>query len=195
MFELVGDNLVWMLGDHGEECRVGSVGEGVAARFDDEPGIEVTVGDVAFDAVEVGEDEAQGLDGAVHALDVEIFGLRGWTLDREESEGANLGQDIEPAGIDMASDSRGFPIGFPVVVSGGLKEILAQVVQIGARNIGGKFLFVEDGFRPRDVGKEAMSGVTVDADGGLFGADDVGQVSKKALRRRSLGTSRPTYLT
>jgi len=55
-------------------------------------------------------------------------------------------------------------------------EILCQIVEIGLGVSAGKFLPVEDGFGARDVGKEVADGVAVDADGGLFGADDVGQV-------------------
>ena len=49
VFELVGDDLVGMLRDHVEEFGVGFVGERVATRFDDQSGIEITVGKVAFD--------------------------------------------------------------------------------------------------------------------------------------------------
>ena len=48
----------------------------------------------------------------------------------------------------------------------------------------GEALFVEDGFGARDVGKKAADGVAVDADGGLFGADDVGEVEAVGLEER-----------
>jgi hypothetical protein len=81
----------------------------------------------------------------------------------------------------MAGESRGLAVGLPVVVSGCLKEILVQVVEIRARRLGGEVLFMEDGFGARDVGKEAADSVAVDANGGLFGADDVGQVEAVGL--------------
>jgi hypothetical protein len=184
VFELVGDDFIRMLRDHVEEFGVGSVGEGVASRLDDEPSIEITVGNVAFDAIEVGQNETHRFDGAVHAFDVEVFGLRSGTLDGEEFESSDLGQDIEPAGIEMAGESRGLAVGLPVVVSGGLEEILVQIVEIGAGCFGGKVLFVEDGFGPGDVGKEAADGVAVDADRSFFGADDVGQVEAVSFEER-----------
>ncbi len=184
VFELVGDNLIGALRDHGEKCGVGLVGEGVAARFDDEAGIEITVGKIAFNVIEVGQDEAHRPDGAVDALDVEVFGMLAGALDGEHFEGADLGQYEDKAGIEMAGEAGSLAIGFPVVVSGRLNEILGQFVEIGTGRVGGKVLFVEDGFGPRDVGKETADGVAVDADGGLFGADDVGQVEAVGFEER-----------
>ena len=43
---------------------------------------------------------------------------------------------------------------------------------------------MEEGFGARDVGKKAADGVAVDADGGFFGADDVGQVEAVGLEER-----------
>ena len=181
VLELVGDDFIGCLRDHVEEFGVGLVGEGVAARFDDESGIEITVGKVAFDGIEVCQDEAHGPDGAVYALDVEIFGLLGRALDGEHFERANLGQYEDKASIEMASEAGSLAVGFPVVVSGRLNEILGQFVEIGTGRVGGKVLFMENGFGPRDVGKEAADRVAVDADGGVFGADDVGQVEAVGL--------------
>ncbi len=181
VFELVGDNLIGALRDHGEECGVGLVGEGIATRFDDESGIEITIGKVVFDGIEVGQDEAHGPYGAVDALDVEILGPLGGALDGEHFECADLGQYEDKAGIEMAGEAGSLAVGFPVVVSGRLNEILGQFVEIGTGRVGGKVLFMENGFGPRDVGKETADGVAVDADGGLFGADDVGQVEAVGL--------------
>ncbi len=192
VFELVGDNFIGTLCDHCEEGGVGPVGEGVAARFDDESGIEITVGEVAFDVIEVGQDEAHRLDGAVDALDVEVFGLHGGAFDGEHFDRADLGQYEDKTGVEMAGEAGVLAVGLPVVVSGCLKEIVSEVVEIGAGRVGGKVLFMEDGFGSRDVGKEAADGVAVDADGGLFGADDVGQVESVGLEER-LAQKRPGH--
>jgi hypothetical protein len=105
VFELEGNCFFRMLGDLVQEYGVGLVGEGVTAWFDDESGVEITVGDVAFDAIEVGQDEAQRLDGAVEALDVQNLGLLGRAFDGEHFERADLGQNIDPAGVEVAGDA------------------------------------------------------------------------------------------
>src|SRR5216683_2405668 len=173
VFELVGDNFIGTLCDHCEEGGAGPVGEGVAARFDDESGIEITVGEVAFDVIEVGQDEAHRLDGAVDALDVEVFGLHGGAFDGEHSDRADLGQYEDKTGVEMAGEAGVLAVGLPVVVSGCLKEIVSEVVEIGAGRVGGKVLFMEDGFGSRDVGKEAADGV---ADVMREGADGEGEL-------------------
>ena len=75
----------------------------------------------------------------------------------------------------MAGESRGLAVGLPVVVSGCLKEIFGEDIEVRTGSIGGKVLFVKQSFGTGDVREEAAHGVAVDADGGLFGADDVGQ--------------------
>jgi hypothetical protein len=75
VLEFGGDNVRGMLGNHGQELGVGLVGKRIAAGFDDDPGVEITIGDVMIDAIEVGQDEAQRFDGAIEALDVKDFGL------------------------------------------------------------------------------------------------------------------------
>jgi hypothetical protein len=175
VFELERDDVVGMLGDHGQEGGVGLVGERIASWFDDETGIEIAVGDVAIDGIEVSEDAAQTGDGAVDALDVQIFRVFVWTLDGKEFESADLGQDEEEACVKMTTDTGRFSIGLPVIVSGRLKEVFGEDVEVRAGEVGGKVLFVEDGFGAGDVRKEAAHGVAVDADRSLFGADDVWQ--------------------
>ena len=44
VFELVGDNLVRVLGDHVQELGIGFVSQRVSAGFDDESGIEIAIG-------------------------------------------------------------------------------------------------------------------------------------------------------
>ena len=46
-----------------------------------------------IDAIVVGQDEAQRFDGAIDALDVEVFGLLVGAFDGEHFECADLGQD------------------------------------------------------------------------------------------------------
>jgi hypothetical protein len=96
--------------------------------------------------------------------------------DGEEFERAYLGEDEDEAGEEMAADARWSAKFFPVVFGGGLSEILGQDVEIGAGDVGGKVLFVEDGLGAGDVGQEAPGGEAIDAHGGLVGADDVGQI-------------------
>ena len=124
VFEFGGDDVARVLGDHGEEFGVGLVGERVAAGFDDEASIEIAVGDVVIDGIEVGEDEAHGFDGVIDALDVEVFGLLVGAFDGEEFEGADLGQDEDEAGVEVAAEAGSFAVGLPVVVGGGLKRSL-----------------------------------------------------------------------
>src|SRR5277367_1916085 len=57
VFELCGDDVGGLFGNYGQEFGVGLVGERVAAGFDDEASVEIAVGDVVIDAIEVGEDE------------------------------------------------------------------------------------------------------------------------------------------
>src|ERR1700730_16577686 len=84
----------------------------------------------------------------------------------------------------MAGESGGLPVGLPVVVGRCLEEILGYLVEIRTGNIGGKVLFMENGFGPRDVGKEAADGIAIDANRVFFGADDVGQVKAVGLEER-----------
>ncbi len=59
----------------------------------------------------------------VHALDVEVLGLRSGSFDGQHLEGADLGQDVDEAGVEMAADAGVPAIFFPVVVGGCLEEI------------------------------------------------------------------------
>ena len=184
VFELGWDNLVGVLGDHVQEGGVGLVGKGIAAGFDDESGVEIAVGEVVFDAIEMGQDEAHRLDGAVEALDVEVLGLLGGSFDGEHLQGADFGKDVDEARVEMAGEARRFAIGLPVVVGGCLKEIGFYRIEIRARKVFGKVLLMEEGFRARDVGKKLPGSIAVDADGGFLGADDVGQVEAVGLEER-----------
>jgi hypothetical protein len=98
-----------------------------------------------------------------------------WTFDGEEFEGSDFGKDEDETGVEMATDTRVFAIGLPVVIGGGLEKIFGEKVKVGAGDVDGKVLLVEDGFSAGDVGEEASDGITVDAEGGLSGADDVGK--------------------
>ena len=71
--------------------------------------------------IEVGQDEAHRLDGAVDALDVEVFGLLGGTFDGEHFERADFGQYEDEAGIEMAGEAGLLAVGLPVVVGGCLE--------------------------------------------------------------------------
>ena len=57
---------------------------------------------------------------------------------------------------------------------------------------------MEEGLGARDVGNEGADAVSVDADGGLFGTDDVGEVDAVGLEEcfaeKWPRISRPTYL-
>jgi hypothetical protein len=176
VFELERDDVVGMRGDHGQEGGVGLVGERIASWLDDETGIEIAVGDVAIDGVEVGEDAAQTGDGAVDALDVQIFCVFVWTLDGEQFESAYLGKDEEESRIKMTANAGFFTIGLPVIVGGCLNEVFGEDVQIRTWSVGRKVLFVEYCFGAGDVRKEAAHSVPVDTDRGFFGADDIRQL-------------------
>ena len=184
VFELGGDNVRGVLCNHGQEPGVCLVGEPVTARLDHQSRVEIAVSKVAIDVIIVGQGAAHCFDGVIDTLDVKLFGLLVGTLDREHFERANLGQDIDPAGIKMACESRGLPVGLPVVVGGGLNEIFFEVIKIGAGKVLWEVLLVQDGLGPGDVGKEPADSVAVDANGGLFAADDVGKVDAVSFKER-----------
>jgi hypothetical protein len=84
----------------------------------------------------------------------------------------------------MAGKAWVLAIGLPIVIRGCLKEIDSQVFKIGPGQVGGKVLFVEQGLGSGDIGKETTDGVTIDADGGFFGANDIGQVETVGFEER-----------
>ena len=98
------------------------------------------------------------------------------TFDGEELEGSDFGEDEDEAGEDVAAETGGIAILFPVVVGSGLEEIFGEGVEVGAGQVFGEVLFVEDGFGAGDVGEEAAGGEAIGAQGSLAGADDVGEV-------------------
>ena len=55
LFQAGGDGLRLVVGDHGEQARVGLVGETVTTRSNRGAGVEIAVGDEGGDGVEVGE--------------------------------------------------------------------------------------------------------------------------------------------
>ena len=179
--ELDGDRVGWVPGQLGEKPCVGSVGEGVAAGFDDDAGVEVAVGDVVIDAVVVDHDVTQGLEGVIDTADVEVFCLLGWTFDGEHLEDTNFGNDVDEAGVEMASEAGGLSVLLPVVFGGYLEKLVPELKEIFTGTVLGEGVFVEDCLRSGDIGKEAADGVSVDAYGGLFAADDVGKTEAVGL--------------
>jgi hypothetical protein len=176
VFELGGDGAIGMAGEHGEEPGVGLIGEGVTTGLYLEAGIEVAVGKIVLDGVEVVEHQAERSDGAVDALDVEIFGVLVGAANGEEFKCADLGEDEDEAGVEMAADAGWVTIFFPVVFGGCLSEVLHQKVEIRAGDVIREVLFVEDGLGAGDVGKETPGGEAIDTHGGSMGANDVGQI-------------------
>jgi cytochrome c biogenesis protein CcmG/thiol:disulfide interchange protein DsbE len=184
VLELEWDYVGRIFCDHREKFCIGLVGETVAARSNDVAGIEVAIGDVVVDGVVVVEDEAECGDGAVDALDVEVFGVLIGAFDGEELKGADFGQDVDEACVEMAADAGLFAVCLPVVVSSGLEKIDGERVEVGAGKVGGEVFFVEDGFGSGDVGQEAADGVAIDADRGFSAADDVGQAKAIGFEER-----------
>jgi hypothetical protein len=184
VLELEWDYVGRIFCDHREKFCIGLVGETVAARSNDVAGIEVAIGDVVVDGVVVVEDEAECGDGAVDALDVEVFGVLIGAFDGEELKGADFGQDVDEACVEMAADAGLFAVCLPVVVSSGLAKIDGERVEVGAGKVGGEVFFVEDGFGSGDVGQEAADGVAIDADRGFSAADDVGQAKAVGFEER-----------
>ena len=164
VLDLGGDGLIGMLGQHGEEFGVGVVGEDVASGFYLEAGVEVAVGKIVLDSVEVVEHQANRSDGVVDALNVEVFGLLVRAFDGEEFERADLGEDKDEAGEEVAADAGALAVFFPIVIDRCLSEVLYHDVEIGAGEVGGEVLLVEDGFGAGDVGQEGSGGESVDAD-------------------------------
>ena len=101
-----------------------------------------------------------------------------------------FGQNEDEVGIEMAGKAGLLAVRLPVVVVGCLVEFPGKIVEIRAGGIGGKVLFVENGFGPGNVWDEAADATTVDADGGLFRADDVGQIEAVSFKER-LAQKRP----
>ena len=176
MFELGGNDVVGMAGDIGEEAGVGLVSEGITAGPDGCAGIEVAVADVAADVVVVCEDEAHGFDGAVEASDVELLGTVVGAFDGEHPEGAEFGQDVDEAGVEMAGKAGALAIGLPIVVDGCLVEVVDEKGEVGRWGVRGKVFLVEDGFGAGDVGEEAADGELVDVERGIFLADEFGKI-------------------
>ena len=181
VFDLGGDWGFGMFGELGQEEGVGLVGEGIAAGFDLEAGVEVAVGKVLLDGVVVIEDEAERPDGVIDAADVKAFGVLGGALDGEEFEKSYFGQDEDKAGVDVAADAGRVAILLPVVVGRGLQEISGEGVEVWAGDVFGEVLSVEDGFGAGDIGEEAAGGEAVGAKGDLTGADDFGQLQAVGL--------------
>jgi hypothetical protein len=116
VFELVGDDVGGVLGDHFEKFGVGLVGKRVAAGFDERACVEIAIYEVTIDVVVVDEDAAQYFDGVVEALDVEVFGLLGGTFDGQELECTELWKDVDKAGVHVAAEAGCLAVGLPVVV-------------------------------------------------------------------------------
>jgi hypothetical protein len=69
------------------------------------------------------QDEAHGLDGAIEALDVEVFGLLVWPADGEELEGTYLGEDEDEAGVEVAGEAGILAVELPLVICRGLGKV------------------------------------------------------------------------
>ena len=181
VFELDGDGACGVLGQLCKKLGVSLVGEWVAAGFDDCAGVEVAVGEVVIDAVVVCHDEAQRSERTIDAVDVEVFGLLVGAANVEHLQSAYFGHDVDEAGVEMASETGFVSILLPVLFGGYLEEFVLQLSKVVAWNVLGETAFVKDGLGSGDVGKEAADREAVDADGGLFAADDVGEVEAVGL--------------
>jgi len=176
VLELGGDDVVRVAGDRGQEFGIGVIGEWVIAGLDEHSRVEIAITKVAANVIVIIQDLAQRFDGAIEACDVEVFGLQSGTLDRQELEGPDFGKDEDEAGVEVTAEAWLLSVGFPVVISGCLEEVVSELGEVGAGNVCGKVLFVEDGFGTGDVGDEVAYRVAIDADGGFFAADDVAEL-------------------
>ena len=116
MLNLAGNGQFGVFGQLVEQLGVGDVGAGVAAGPDPQARVEVAVGEVVFDGVEVAQNQAQRGDGTKNALDVERLGLRLGALDGEEFEYTEFREEIDEAGEEMAAKAWSLAVGFPVIV-------------------------------------------------------------------------------
>ena len=123
VLDLGGDGLRGIHCQFGEKCGVGLVGESVGAGLYLFSGVEVAIGQVVADGVEVAQDQAHGVDGTIDALDVEVFGVLVRPANGEESERAYLGEDEDESGIQVAGEAGVLAIQLPVVVGRRLNEV------------------------------------------------------------------------
>jgi hypothetical protein len=70
------------------------------------------------------ERKTKRLDRPIDALDIEVLSSRGRSFDREQLERTHLGQDEDEARKEMASEARRMAVGLPIVVEGGLLQIV-----------------------------------------------------------------------
>ena len=182
MFELEGDNVVWVSGDDCQEFGVGFIRGPIGSGLDEGSGIEVAIGKIAIDVIVVVEDSAEHIDGSIDAFDVEVFGLRSWAFDGEELERTDLRQDEDEASVEVAAETGRLAISLPIVLGRGLLKFIDEVGEVGAGCVGWKAVLVEDGLRASDVWNEVPHGATVDTDGGLSLADDLAEVDAVGLK-------------
>ena len=76
---------------------------------------------------------------------------------------SNLGQDVDEAGVEMASDAGGFSVFLPIF-SAAAGQVLPELNEVRGSTFCGKVVFVQDCLGPGEVGEEAPDGTTVDAD-------------------------------
>ena len=133
------------------------------------------------DAIVVSHDEAECFERTIDAVYVEVFGLDVGAANVQHLEDAYFGDDVDKAGVEMASEAGFVSVLLPVVFGGYLEEFGLQLCEIVTWCVLGEAVFVEDSLGAGDVRQEAADGEAVDADGGLFGADDVRQVEAVGL--------------
>jgi len=73
-------------------------------------------------------------------------------------EHADLGENEDEAGEEVAADAWMLAVFFPIVIGGRLSEVLDHDVEVGAGEVCREVLLVEDGFSAGDVWEEAASG-------------------------------------
>ena len=124
VLELDGDCLSRVFGQLGEKLCVGPVGEWIAARADDNAGIEIAVGYVVIDEIVVGHDETKSFKGTMDAVDVEVLGLLNRTFDGKHFEGADFRKDEDEPSVHMGSEAWMLSIVLPVVFGGYLQKLI-----------------------------------------------------------------------
>jgi hypothetical protein len=105
-------------------------------------------------------------------------------FDGEELEGAELGEKEDETCVEMAAEAGRLTVLFPVIVGRGLRQILHQGIEVRAWDVLGKVLFVKESFGASNVRKKTSNGITIDPDGGLFTADDIGKIEPIGFEER-----------
>jgi len=176
VLELSWDGRLWVLSDGGQQALVGLVREWITAGLHNLTGIEVAVGDVGVDAIEIGQNESHGSDGSANTVNVEFFGVGGWAFDREHRKRAEFGKYEDETGIQVTAGAGRLGVLLPPVLLGAAKKFSSEPIEFVARRILREPLLMQDCFRFRNVRQEMANTFPIDLESGGLVTDDVAQI-------------------